>query len=478
MNMKTDIFSNTHYQIVRQISYKSGRQTFLSQDLSSGNLVVIKILLFDHDFEWDNLKLFEREVDILKHLDHPTIPKYLDYFEVEEADIRGFALVQTYIDAPSLESVIQEGRKFSEAEIVELADKLLSILRYLHEQESPVIHRDIKPSNILLSNRSAHSIGDIYLVDFGSVQTVASKDGGTITIVGSYGYIPLEQFGGQTQAASDLYSLGMTLIYLLTGIHPAELPSVNGRVQFDDVHLSGRFARWLNKITEPHLAQRFDSAQSAQIALTSKEESCGDFVNLKPTDSHVKLSRGQNRLEINIQEKNVELIRLIAISILYFAALAGVYMSPILVILTTIVFGLFTYFLQPYYHQSIHQLIIDDINDFAQNSIRKETTVMTRSNINFLAYNPGYQFNQHLNSSGVLLNQWKNKKPPELIMYYGSTKYVISNDLSQAEIWWLGQELSDFLNLKLQIVGSKPNVLRDPKAPENNGCTGCSACCC
>jgi serine/threonine protein kinase len=472
--MKTDIILNNHYQILRQLSFKSGRQTFLSQDLDSGNLVVIKILLFDHGFKWDDLKLFEREVDTLKHLNHPAIPKYLDYFEVEEACLRGFALVQTYIDALSLDTVIKDGRKFSEAEIVELADRLLSILHYLHEQEPPIIHRDIKPSNILLSNRSAHSIGDIYLVDFGSVQTVASKDSGTITIVGSYGYIPLEQFGGQTQAASDLYSLGMTLIYLLAGTHPAELPSINGRVQFDDIHLSGRFSRWLNKITEPHLAQRFDSAQSAQIALTSNGESCGDFVNLKPTDSHVKLSRGQNRLEITIQEKFVELIRLVAISILYFATLAGVYMSPILIILTTIVFGLFTYSLKPY----CRQLIIDDINDFDQNSIHKKTIVMTRSNINFLAYNPGYTFNQHLNSSGELLNQWKNKKPPELIMYCGSTKHVISNDLSQAEIWWLGQELSDFLNLKLQIIGSKPNVLRDPKAPENNGCTGCGGCCC
>jgi serine/threonine protein kinase len=477
--MKIDNILDNRYQILQQLSSKAGRQTFLAQDLHSELLVVIKTLSFGDIFQWDDLKLFEREVDTLKCLDHSAIPKYLDYFEVEEADMRGFALVQTYIDAPSLDSIIKNGQKFSEAEIVELADRLLSILQYLHEQEPPVIHRDIKPSNILLSNRSAHSIGDIYLVDFGSVQTVASKDGGTITIVGSYGYIPLEQFGGQTQAASDLYSLGMTLIYLLTGIHPAELPSVNGRVQFDDSHLSRRFARWLNKITQPHLAQRFDSAQSAQTALTSSEESCGDFVNLKPTSSHVKLSRSQNRLEITIQEKFVEMVRLVAISILYLVTLAGVYMSPLLIILTTILFGLFTYFLKPYYRQ----LVINDINNFEHSSIRNKTInenllVMTRSNINFLAYNPGYTFNQHLNSSGVLLNQWKNKKPPELIVYCGSTKYVISNDLSQAEIWWLGQELSDFLNLKLQIIGSKPNVLRDPRAPENNGCAGCGGCCC
>ncbi len=65
------------------------------------------------------------------------------------------------------------------------------------------------------------------------MQTAVSKEEGTITIVGTYGYIPLEQFGGNTVPASDLYSLGMTLIYLITGVHPAELTQVNGRVEFN-----------------------------------------------------------------------------------------------------------------------------------------------------------------------------------------------------------------------------------------------------
>lgn len=167
-------------------------------------------------------------------------------------DTRGFALVQTYLDAPSLETVIQSGRKFTEAEAIELAERLLSILTYLHTQHPPVIHRDIKPSNILLGNRSGNSIGDVYLVDFGSVQNIGNKHSGTITIVGSYGYIPLEQFGGQALPASDLYSLGMTLIYLLTGTHPAELARVNGQVKFT-AEISGNFNRWLTKMTQPHL---------------------------------------------------------------------------------------------------------------------------------------------------------------------------------------------------------------------------------
>ena len=245
------------YQIKQQISQKAGRSTYLAVDSQTKEKVIIKILEFNQLFSWDDLKLFEREAKTLQNLSHPHIPNYLDYFEIEEKNRQGFALVQTYINAPSLAELIQQGIKFSEAEIIELAKKLLDILDYLHGLNPPVIHRDIKPSNILLTNRSGNSIGDVYLVDFGSVQTVAKKEAGTITIVGSYGYIPLEQFMGQTTYASDLYSLGMTLIYLVTGIHPAELTQATGKVQFDDSTISRAFARWLSKITEPYTDKRY-----------------------------------------------------------------------------------------------------------------------------------------------------------------------------------------------------------------------------
>lgn len=296
--MKIGTILVNRYQLCEQLSKKAGRQTFLAQDLQSEDLVIIKILRFDPDFQWDNLKLFEREAATLKYLDHPSIPKYLDYFDVEESNTRGFALVQSYIDAPSLERVINEGRKFSESEAIELADRLLSILTYLHDQLPPVIHRDIKPSNILLANTSDRSIGDIYLVDFGSVQTSAIKEDGTITIVGTYGYIPHEQFGGKTTTASDLYSLGMTIIYLLTGSHPFELPEVNGQVKFT-AKVSNQFRRWLEKMTQPYLDKRFDSSKSAQVSLAAKDGSYGDFLHLKPSNSQVKLYRDRDKIEID-----------------------------------------------------------------------------------------------------------------------------------------------------------------------------------
>ena len=180
---------------------------------------------------------------------------------------------------------------------------MLSILTYLHQQNPPVIHRDLKPSNILITNRTGNSIGELYLVDFGSVQTAASTGEGTITIVGSYGYMPLEQFGGNTVPASDLYSLGMTLIYLVTGVHPAELTQVNGRVKFNNSDINNKFTSWLEKMTNPHLDKRFDSTKSAQIALNSTDGSSGDFLNLRPANSYIQLYRDRHLLKI-IYSKN------------------------------------------------------------------------------------------------------------------------------------------------------------------------------
>ncbi|TAF20571.1 MAG: serine/threonine protein kinase, partial [Nostocales cyanobacterium] len=158
------------YEVQQQLGKKSGRRTLLTRDLVTGDLVILKLLAFGSDFEWDDLKLFEREAQTLKSLSHPSIPQYLDYFEVKSSKYQGFALVQTYIPAQTLDQHLQAGRTFTEADVKEIAKAVLEILVYLHELHPPVIHRDIKPSNILLTERSGNSVGKVYLVDFGSVQ--------------------------------------------------------------------------------------------------------------------------------------------------------------------------------------------------------------------------------------------------------------------------------------------------------------------
>lgn len=257
------------YCIQSLLGHKTGRRTFLANDLQTKSPVVIKLLLFNPDFTWDDLKLFEREAETLKSLDHPAIPRYLDSFEIDTKLGKGFALVQSYIEARSLQEWMQSGRTFSEQELQTIAEELLGILDYLHSHRPSVIHRDIKPSNILLGDRSGNSPGQVYLVDFGSVQTIKRDD--TITIVGTYGYMPPEQFEGKAVPASDIYSFGVTLIYLLTGIHPADLPKRNGRIQFER-HCSTdkQFQTWLRCMIHTDVKQRFASAQLALAALQKK----------------------------------------------------------------------------------------------------------------------------------------------------------------------------------------------------------------
>lgn len=487
--MEVGVLLVNRYEICQQLSKKAARQTFLAKDLHTQQLVIVKTLQFGQEFQWDDLKLFEREAKTLQNLNHPGIPKYLDYFESEIDNIKSFFLIQTYIDAPSLETVIRNGRKFSEVEVIELAESFLNILTYLHEQIPPIIHRDIKPSNILLTNRSGNSIGNLYLVDFGSVQTVASKDSGTITIVGSYGYMPFEQFSGQTTIASDLYSFGMTLIYLMTGVHPAELPQVNGRVQFKNIAISNRLIRWLEKMTHPFADQRFDSAKVAMAELKSKNGSHSDDSHLRPVGSKVKLYRDQNKLEIVLEKyvitvMNMSLILIIPSIIILTGFTSG---NAVGVCFALIVLSLSIFTVSSVINTNSLRYKIISINRNStirigfSDDISKPTRWTDPSSvnkINLLVYNAGYTFDNYLNEKRTVVNVNNAITTyPRLFMYAGSIEYEVGNrtfhnlelpHLSQGELLWLGQEISDFLGIEMKVIYPTPKL-----PPESNCGGGC-----
>ncbi|MEH1943239.1 MAG: serine/threonine-protein kinase [Nostoc sp.] len=256
------------YQIQRQLGNNGIRQTWQALDLQASDgensTVVVKLLAFGGTVQWDDLKLFEREAQILKQLNHPRIPRYIDYFCIDDRTL-WFALIQEYIPGESLKDKLAVGKRFSEKRARKIAVEVLNILTYLHELNPGVLHRDIKPSNLIWGEDNR-----IYLVDFGAVQDKAAREGVTFTVVGTYGYAPMEQFGGRAVAASDLYALGATLIHLLTGTSPSDLPQQDLRLQFTDrVNLSPSFVSWLQKLIEPAPEQRFTSATQALNALKS-----------------------------------------------------------------------------------------------------------------------------------------------------------------------------------------------------------------
>ncbi|MBW4579559.1 MAG: serine/threonine protein kinase [Tildeniella nuda ZEHNDER 1965/U140] len=283
------------YEVERQIGKQTGRWTLLARDTTTQERVVIKLLFLDEALEWDDLKLFEREVETLKSLSHPSIPRYLGFFEHQLPNDKALALIQTYVEGKSLEQCLQEQRLFTEAETKQLAKALLHILIYLHGQQPPIVHRDIKPSNILLANRQA------YLVDFGSVKSLKnSGDTSAFTVVGTYGYMPPEQFSGRAIPASDLYSLGATLTTMLAGTHPSSLPHKGMKLDFEKIaNLSPAYAEWLGWLTDPNLDYRVQSAQEALMALeqgTGKPSAIAPVA--KPSDTKVFLTKASTSLEI------------------------------------------------------------------------------------------------------------------------------------------------------------------------------------
>jgi hypothetical protein len=451
------------YQVQQQLGKRAGRRTLLARHLETQELVVVKLLSFGSDFEWEDLKLFEREAETLKALNHPFIPRYIDYFEIDSTNSKGFALVQTYIEAPSLEEQLKAGRTFSEAELKQLAKALLEILIYLHGRQPPVIHRDIKPSNILLSNRSGNNVGQVYLVDFGSVQTLAAREGGTITVVGTYGYMPQEQFGGRTVPASDLYSLGATLIALVTGTHPADLPQKDFRIQFEQAsNLSPAISSWLRWMTQTTLGQRLASAAVALQAL-EQEQLTRDSVPLvvrkpigsvikQPAGSKVSLTKNADFIEVLLPPWGFDF----AVGVASLMSL--VFLGPLLRALLIA----FEVFIAMFWSGWIGLLFLGIVLSALGGQIRLR---IDRKQVSLTYELFGFKFNRphrvlrqdisKLECTRGRHTAWFNMRP-KLIIWAGVYKYELNGQktmwgklLTEPELEWLAHELSEWLEMPI-----------------------------
>lgn len=454
---------NTRYEIQQQLGKKAGRRTLLAKDLLTGELVVVKLLAFSSDFAWDDLKLFEREAETLKSLSHPLIPRYIDYFEVNSPDIKGFALVQSYIPALTLEQYLQTGRIFTETDIKQVAQAVLEILIYLHGLHPPVIHRDIKPSNILLGERSGNSVGQVYLVDFGSVQTVLATEGGTRTVVGTYGYMPPEQFGGRTVPASDIYSLGATLIYLATGTHPADLPQKDFRIQFESLAgLSLGLTHWLKLMTEPNLEKRFSSARLALKALdeSSTLTNVSSLMTTQPAGSKIQIKKSGDALEILIPpagfNPSMVLTGLFAIAwnsfILFWTI--GALFAPFPMNLPFVLFSL------PFWGVGGLMIYTFLLSLFGKIYLRVDHHKITfyHELLGFKLYRPSPSSRTSISKLIYIKKHWtkdsegnRTQVLPQLEIWAGVKKYQLGNSIqSEAELEWLAHEISDWLGIPLE----------------------------
>jgi serine/threonine protein kinase len=190
----------------------------------------------------------EREASLLSGLNHQQIVRMLDSF-VEDWRIY---LVQEYLEGDSLQNIVEQKGQLSEDEVVGLGLQMCEVLDYLHRQAPPIVHRDFTPHNLMLCLD-----GNLRLIDF-NVAFQAEFNSGK-TVVGKRNYIPPEQFRGQSSQASDIYALGSTLFYLLTGLEPEPLSQSFPMKVREEVR--EELNQIVGRATALELAERYSSAR-------------------------------------------------------------------------------------------------------------------------------------------------------------------------------------------------------------------------
>jgi|GEM_PF-1933258 len=298
------------YQIVQVLSKGGFSQTYLAQDTyrpRRPNCVVkhLKVASSNHDISLQALRwLFVREVEALKKLgSHDQVPQLLDHFE----DKQDFYLVQEFIKGHPLSLELQPGHCWTESQVLQLLQEVLSILEFVHGHA--LIHRDLKPGNIIRRDRDSRLV----LIDFGSVQQASTqivrfqgKTRTSITVsipgtigLGTPGYMPLEQEQGRPRFNSDIYALGMIGIRALTGLKPTQLSREQntGKLIWQyQAQVSTTLADILSRMVQPDYRCRFESATEVLQALLPLTTSTRFQVEAPP-------SRTLNKPEQPVQEE-------------------------------------------------------------------------------------------------------------------------------------------------------------------------------
>lgn len=444
------------YQLQRQLGRTAaGRQTWLAQDLQSNEQVTLKLLAFAPQMQWEELKLFEREAQVLQALNHPRIPRYRDYFSLDKqtgAGIPWFGLVQDYIPGFSLQELLEQGKRFSEKQVREIATDILKILVYLHELSPPVLHRDIKPSNLILGDDQK-----IYLVDFGAVQAQAAVTGVTFTVVGTSGYAPLEQFWGRAVPASDLYALGATLIHLLTGTNPADLPHQESRIQFSDkVSLNPSFVDWIEKMTEITLEKRYSSARKSLETLRSGLVQSATATRPalrkipKPADTYIKLNKSPEELKITIPAPGLRqltkysclgLISIIILLSMYFMVVLGI--SIALVASNSLFFLIISLVALTIFLTFLILLIATFLGERNYIHFYRNSCIIRRKVLNVISTKESLHL---MKIVGVFLQ--KEGEVYQVKLRSEDKNYRLGGALGENESAWLAQEIQDWLNLR------------------------------
>lgn len=205
------------------------------------------------------------EAELMKKLDHPALPRIVDIIE----DGKTIYVVMDLVEGESLKDVLNgRQRPFGQEDVIEWGIQLCDVLEYLHTRTPPVIYRDMKPSNVMLRED-----GTVKLIDFGIAREYKEGKGEDTKMLGTHGYAAPEQLTKniQSDARTDVYSLGVTLHHLVTGRGPLQ-DTVIRPIRQINPQLSEGLEHIISKAVQQDPAKRYQSCAEMSYDLQHYEK--------------------------------------------------------------------------------------------------------------------------------------------------------------------------------------------------------------
>jgi hypothetical protein len=252
------ILHDGKYKVEGQLGAGGQGVAYLAVESKTARTVVLKEFVLPAgakaEIHCRALEHVQKEAALLQRLDHPQIVKFLDFF-IE--DQRAYLVIE-HIEGSNLRRYVQENGPLTEAMATRLAMEMCDILGYLHTLPTAVIHRDFTPDNLMFAN-----FATVKLLDFNVAQQLESAN--SRTVVGKHAYLPPEQFRGRATIQSDIYALGATMFFLLTGNDPEPISTSHPRLTVP--HLSSELDRIVAQATETSQQNRYPDSKALKADL-------------------------------------------------------------------------------------------------------------------------------------------------------------------------------------------------------------------
>ncbi len=245
------------YEIIKNLGEGGTGEVLLARDIHLNRLVAVKKIKKEKE-QWEQAK---REMEFLRELEHPNLPAVYDFLEEKE----WLYLVMEYVEGITLEQYLKKNQKVEPEQAIIWGRKLAEVLGYLHGRKPSVLYRDLKPGNIMIKPG-----GELKLIDLGACME-SVESGKQKGYVGTYGYAPSEQWKpGGISIKSDIYSLGVVLHEMVTGMSPLKTGYERRPVREYDRSIPASLEKVITKCTAKKPEDRYQTMESVRDALLTK----------------------------------------------------------------------------------------------------------------------------------------------------------------------------------------------------------------